>query len=536
MAETRAPAEGERTAAFEAMLKARDHVGTTLAMAAGGGNLEAVKYLVEVAGVDPNATKKKGGNSALHASLAQNRVEVAEYLIGKGVDVNARNMRGQTPLMLAVSCCHGLRPVELLLAAGARASTKSWRYKQDSLEIARIKGFKSAVPLLEKAIEAEAASARDSKEGEQETLPRGRTKCPICGELIRAKPRINFLISNHEREVEKATQASNAESSEQAQQQQDQVQDQEQDHQQQQQQQDQGDARAQVETPTADDATTDLAAKQLEAAALTSKAETPEEPNRYVGEFLQSKAFAALKSNPKYHTLADKHHLRKEVTETWAILEAVRAQCTRLDIDIDTITLVDLCSGKSLTSALFGLEHPRSRVIAVDRMPANIVPHFDENVSYIQADIMRPEFAQLLADRIQQCNTNPRDSADAGSDVGHPDAGDGDSSDGAPQRESTPRPAILVGMHLCGVLSLRAIELFKAIPAFRGIVLSPCCFPTRRSGVMTVRDSGFTDELDKYEFWTRHLHTAVAASAASCDTFKNPLIFSNRNNIISATR
>jgi hypothetical protein len=41
------------------------------------------------------------------------------------------------------------------------------------------------------------------------------------------------------------------------------------------------------------------------------------------------------------------------------------------------------------------------------------------------------------------------------------------------------RTAILVGMHLCGILSERAIDFFERISAIRGIVLSPCCLPKK---------------------------------------------------------
>merc|ERR1719253_2154851 len=41
------------------------------------------------------------------------------------------------------------------------------------------------------------------------------------------------------------------------------------------------------------------------------------------------------------------------------------------------------------------------------------------------------------------------------------------------------RTCILVGMHLCGLLSEKAIEFFARMPEVRGLVLSPCCLPRR---------------------------------------------------------
>ena len=46
-----------------------------------------------------------------------------------------------------------------------------------------------------------------------------------------------------------------------------------------------------------------------------------------------------------------------------------------------------------------------------------------------------------------------------------------------------PPPCLVVGMHLCGELSLRAIEAFGAIERVDALVLVPCCLPSRASPV-----------------------------------------------------
>ena len=38
-------------------------------------------------------------------------------------------------------------------------------------------------------------------------------------------------------------------------------------------------------------------------------------------------------------------------------------------------------------------------------------------------------------------------------------------------------PAMLLGVHLCGLLSLRCVELFNECPAFCTLALKPCCLP-----------------------------------------------------------
>jgi|TARA_B100002003_G_scaffold33438_1_gene28604 ankyrin repeat protein len=64
--------------------------------AAGLGDLEAVKQHL-AAGVDVNA-KNKNGTTPLHRAAYYGRKETAELLIAKGADVNAKDKDGDTPL------------------------------------------------------------------------------------------------------------------------------------------------------------------------------------------------------------------------------------------------------------------------------------------------------------------------------------------------------------------------------------------------------------------------------------------------------
>merc|ERR1712025_1213078 len=41
------------------------------------------------------------------------------------------------------------------------------------------------------------------------------------------------------------------------------------------------------------------------------------------------------------------------------------------------------------------------------------------------------------------------------------------------------RPVAILGMHLCGQLSLRAIEAFDQLDSAMVVVLSPCCLPPK---------------------------------------------------------
>ena len=38
-------------------------------------------------------------------------------------------------------------------------------------------------------------------------------------------------------------------------------------------------------------------------------------------------------------------------------------------------------------------------------------------------------------------------------------------------------PVLILGVHLCGTLSLRAVDLFNQHPQARLLILKPCCLP-----------------------------------------------------------
>ena len=75
----------------------------SLIEAARKGNIEAVKKHITNSkqdffnNIDVNAADVLD-KTALHYAAAEDHKEIAELLIGKGADVNAKNERGETPL------------------------------------------------------------------------------------------------------------------------------------------------------------------------------------------------------------------------------------------------------------------------------------------------------------------------------------------------------------------------------------------------------------------------------------------------------
>lgn len=75
------------------------------------------KLLIE-SGADVNHKAAEVGNVALSGAVNLGRIELIQYLVSKGVDIDARNEFGHTPLMQA-ALTGRLTPVVTLLKAGA---------------------------------------------------------------------------------------------------------------------------------------------------------------------------------------------------------------------------------------------------------------------------------------------------------------------------------------------------------------------------------------------------------------------------------
>ncbi len=65
-----------------------------------GGLLAGVKYLIEVAGADPNGRDHEG-NNAIHHAASRGDLEMVKYLVSKGTDPLAVNREGQTTIDMA---------------------------------------------------------------------------------------------------------------------------------------------------------------------------------------------------------------------------------------------------------------------------------------------------------------------------------------------------------------------------------------------------------------------------------------------------
>jgi hypothetical protein len=231
------------------------------------------------------------------------------------------------------------------------------------------------------------------------------------------------------------------------------------------------------------------------------------EGNAYVEEFLHSQALQAMLAHPAghFHRLLESRTLRKECTESLAVVHRVAALVkdirARAASSTAPIVIFDLCCGKSLTAVLCAHRFPDNcTIVALDRRPAKFLPHFEalSNVTFVQGNLF--EFYAHMDAILQSAG---------------PDA-----------------TGIVVGMHLCGLLSEKAVSLFTSTPRIYGLVLSPCCIPRATSAPVVARANRL--RVDQYDYWCLQLVMALAPARRSLD--RDPAILSARNAIIVARK
>jgi hypothetical protein len=221
----------------------------------------------------------------------------------------------------------------------------------------------------------------------------------------------------------------------------------------------------------------------------------------------------------EFHRVNSCVNFRKELTESMALIEELRHlrrddAASALLNDNSTYTyskadsgvlhsetghesdwsdwhVIDLCSGSSLTGALILHLLPGCFVTAVDIAERDNLPHFSEagfgggdgmdkdtsQFSYVQGDVHDPCLIPRLCNRTKVCAT-------AAAPAAIPVTGETNDNDGTAANAATTssRPKVVVfAMHCCGALSLRAVDIFRAMDA-RAAFLMPCCLPPKSLG------------------------------------------------------
>ncbi|CAE7315406.1 unnamed protein product [Symbiodinium sp. CCMP2592] len=171
------------------------------------------------------------------------------------------------------------------------------------------------------------------------------------------------------------------------------------------------------------------------------RVEKGDEPNPLVRNFFDQPASAAF-TQTALHRAANCHNFRQEVSESMAIVGSLRKW---RQWDDEALHFVDLCCGSAMTATFLALSAPKSTVTAVDIRPPQHLPHFREagiaNVRYLCEDMTRPGFLDVMEKALLDVAL----------------------------------PAIVLGMHCCGALSVVATQIYNRFPQCVAILLCPCC-------------------------------------------------------------
>ncbi|XP_065845061.1 serine/threonine-protein kinase TNNI3K-like isoform X2 [Oscarella lobularis] len=154
-------------------IHAKGELGDALAIATLNGHLGIIRRLVEL-GLDVNSKSAMRFDTSLHLACWENRVEIAEYLLSVGADIEAVNRLGRTPFLEAISCGKE-KVIHFLIAKGCNIYAKDEK-SRGAVEIASSRNYVELKIQLEKIFrQREAASLTDKgvkvKETQSEVSP-----------------------------------------------------------------------------------------------------------------------------------------------------------------------------------------------------------------------------------------------------------------------------------------------------------------------------------------------------------------------------
>jgi ankyrin repeat protein len=118
-----------------------------LHLPASEGDLDKVR--MEIEGGRKVDTKDAAGQTALMYAAETGRIEVIEYLLSQGADVNAKSgLLGAGTALNYAAAANRPQAIELLLASGANVNAVSPARKESALMYAAARGYLDVVKLL----------------------------------------------------------------------------------------------------------------------------------------------------------------------------------------------------------------------------------------------------------------------------------------------------------------------------------------------------------------------------------------------------
>jgi hypothetical protein len=171
--------------------------------------------------------------------------------------------------------------------------------------------------------------------------------------------------------------------------------------------------------------------------------------------------------------------LAKELSEIVPVLSRAREEIAKLPDDGRKVLVLDLCSGFGYLSMFLSELLPPGRVekiVLIDRQwaPHNVPPQ-PHHIS--PEHLLDPDWPiRLTTSRADlKTRSDRRNIARVFCSEGH--------------------PVLVLGVHLCGTLSIKAVQLFNDLPSAVHLALKPCCLPemihAKRCEVFAIGDHTF---------------------------------------------
>ena len=225
--------------------------------------------------------------------------------------------------------------------------------------------------------------------------------------------------------------------------------------------------------------------------------------NPHLAAFAATPLRRALLEDARFDYWRRYSRCKKELIESWAALEQLRRCVRRLfpssaaaDADAHRtgagLAFVELCSGRGCLSMLLAHEFPDATIHMCDADARMKLPHLTHpsmrNVTFHLEDVFATTAEVTVRDAVAEA-------------------------------ERTGGKCLVVGVHLCGDLARRAVELWRRSGA-HALVLCPCCLPRRRRADafgFHVADQARKMRVDAYALWCVMLYGLLATGGGDGD-------------------